>query len=215
MRKFLLSTLLLSIVGFSAAQVSFGLRVAPQFTLNRLDDGIDDITIDKSGAGFNFCVGPMLEFELVEKVGFYTGVWFSTKRTAIKVEDTKVVYSLAYLQIPVGFKFYTGDLINDKFRLYFDIAGSFDIKTGESFKEEKSDIEDEPDQTFTKAVDAMVGIGAGTEFDLGLHNKLFFGIRYNRGLFNVLSKDFKNEISQDGELKISNDNIAIEVGIKF
>lgn len=215
MRKFLLCTMLLSVVGISTAQVTFGLRVAPQFTSNRIDDGIEGFDISKSGTGFNFCVGPVLEFELVEKVGFYTGLWFSTKRVGIDFEGTKAVYSLAYLQLPVGFKFYTGDLINDKFRLYFDIGGTFDIKTGESFKADKSDIDEEPDENLSKSIDSMVGIGAGSEFDLGLHNKLWFGFRYNRGLLNIMSKDFKNMVSEDGELKVSNDYISIEVGIKF
>lgn len=166
-----------------------------------------------------FSFGPTLDMNVGDHVAFSTGLWFTSKRASLKWSDstdTQVdvpVFGLHYLQIPVSIKYYTND-ITSKLKIYFQIGGTLDWNIAE--KVLKSDLDKSQTKDYygdiAKIIDAGAYIGSGVELKIGESNTLFGGLVYNRGLSNLLTKDF---VLNNKELKLSTQLISLEMGIKF
>lgn len=213
MRNLFLATGLLFVVFFADAQIRPGLRFSPNISINRLvEEDISAFDISKSGTGIRFSGGPFVDIHFAEKYALHTGVWFSSRRAGIEQDDgndgtKKDIYSLEYVQLPIGLKFFTGDFGN-AMRLYFLVGGSFDIKVADKLTR-GDDIFD--GENFGSRFDATVFFGAGLEMDIGTNNILFGGLSYNRGLLNA----FRSSNLSDGSLIYKNDFLSIDMGIKF
>lgn len=207
MKKLLFSTILLLSVLGAEAQVKFGLKAAPTLSFNRVEDESDNYAFNPDGVGLRFQLGPIVDFEFKENHYFSTGLLFATKRVGVQIDDENTNfssdedYSLHYLQIPLTLKLFTEEVGLDK-KLYFQVGGSLDIKT-------KGIGEDLDFVQKFNFMDATALLAAGVEYGFGIDTKLFGGIIYQRGLFNVI-----NESSADG-LKVQNDLLGLEFGITF
>ncbi len=206
MKKLLFSTILLFSVVSLQAQVKFGLKAAPTLSFNRVDAESSVATYSPDGLGLRMQIGPIIDFEFKENHYFSTGVIFATKRVGINVRDVSGEriedYSLHYLQIPLTLKLFTEEVGLDK-KIYFQVGGSLDVRT-------KGDTEPNDFVAKFNFLDASALLAVGIEYGFGIDTKLFGGIIYQRGLFNVI-----NESATNDEWTVQNDLLGLEFGITF
>ncbi len=207
MKKLLFSAILLISVASVHAQVKFGLKAAPTLSFNRVEGNSDVTSYNPDGLGLRMQLGPIIDFEFKENHYFSTGVIFATKRVGLNVSTNNTPeriedYSLHYLQIPLTLKLFTEEVGLDK-KIYFQVGGTLDVRTkGET----------EPNDFVTKFnfMDASALLAVGIEYGFGIDTKLFGGIIYQRGLFNVI-----NESATSDDWKVQNDLLGLEFGITF
>lgn len=233
MRKIILITgLLLSVCTSFAQKVKFGVMFAPHISSNRVAesfDNTDSVTFNKSSSGLRFSAGPVLDFYLQDNIAVTFGLLYSVKKASFKFQsqatstnqatEIEPVLNLQYVSLPLGIKFVTNDIAS-KARLYFQIGGNLDLRIAEKIKnkEKIEAITGEFGEKFSKLVDAGMNLGTGVELDLGASNSVFLGINYNRGLINVLSKDFGDNLKADvdaGIQGVSNGTLVNKKKIKF
>ncbi len=212
---------------------------APHISSNRVEESFEknEIEFNKSGSGLRFSAGPVLDFYLQDNIALTFGALYSVKRASFEFstsiseagKSSKIspILNLQYASIPVGLKFITNDIAS-KARLYFQLGGNLDIKIAENIQNkedvEKHIEEGEFKEDFAKAIDAGLNLGTGIELDLGSSNSVFLGINYNRGLINVLTKDFGNNLKDDitngieinkEKIKFNNDLFSLVAGFRF
>lgn len=233
MRKIILITaLLLSVSSSFAQKVKFGVMFAPHISSNRVNESFeqtDSVDFNKNSSGIRFSAGPVLDFYIQDNIALTFGALYTVKKASFKFKsevsetnqatEIEPVLNLQYVSLPVGVKFITNDIAS-KARLYFQIGGNLDIRIAEKIKEKEKieKITGEFKEKFSKLIDAGVNLGTGIELDLGLTNSVFLGINYNRGLVNVLSKDFGNNLKEDadsGAQGVSNGTLINKKNIKF
>lgn len=218
----------LSFTGF--AQVKLGLRLAPGLAVNSVigDDTFD--AAETNGASVRFSAGPIADFFFADNYAISTGLWYTVKRGSFQVPGglldadgaslgTQTTYNLQMIQIPVTVKLYTNEVAPD-IRVYFQLGGTFDAKLAEKAKEEDNNIlaqlsEAQDERAAYKPIDIGLYLGAGAEVVLGENTALFGGLNYNRGLINALGRLDYNGSRINNDLKIRNQLISLEVGIKF
>jgi hypothetical protein len=207
MKKLLFSGILLISVLSVQAQVKFGLRAAPTLSFNRVD-GTSDVgaSYNPNGLGLRMQIGPIVDFEFKENHYFSTGLMFATKRVGITIQDISGEriqdYSLHYLQIPLTLKLFTEEVGLDK-KIYFQVGGTLDVKT-KGVGEQNDFI------AKFNFMDATALLAVGIEYGFGIDTKLFGGIVYQRGLFNVV-----NESATNDDWTVQNDLLGLEFGITF
>ncbi len=218
MKKFFVILTLAIISVPSFAQVKFGLRFAPSIAYNRISSDVSDTTFERNKSGVRMSFGPTLEFGVSDHVSFLTGAWFSSKRAGLSATSDSLtdnaVFKLHYVQFPVTVKYYTNEIATDM-KLYFQLGGTIDLNVAQDVKESTldQDTQNMLYDDFAKLLDATAYVSVGTELKIGETNVLFGGICYNRGLSDILTKDFL-AVEKD-KLKLSNDLISLELGIKF
>ena len=221
MKKLFIAILFLLTTG-AFAQVEIGIMFAPNLSINRVEDGAANFSVDNDGVGLRFTAGPTIDIFLKENIAFSTGAFLSIRRAGISFSaDTGSVtftpsFNLQYIQIPLGFKLFTNN-IAERLRLYFELGATLDVRVSEQINDEAdlAAIQDQiSDNNFSKIVDSQFEIGIGGELGIGESNKVFGGIRYNRGLINVLTGDFFEEISKSN-VRFNNDAFSLVVGFKF
>lgn len=207
MKKLIFSAILLISVVSVQAQVKFGLKAAPTLSFNRVEGESDVAAYNPDGVGLRMQIGPIVDFEFKENHYFSTGVIFATKRVGINVRSNANPeriedYSLHYLQIPLTLKLFTEEVGLDK-KIYFQVGGTLDVRT-------KGDTEANDFVTKFNFMDASALLAVGIEYGFGIDTKLFGGIIYQRGLFNVV-----NESATDDDWTVQNDLLGLEFGITF
>jgi hypothetical protein len=218
----------LSFTGF--AQVKLGLRLAPGLAVNSVigDDVFD--AAETNGASVRFSAGPIADFFFADNYAISTGLWYTVKRGSFRVPSglldetgtslgNQTTYNLQMIQIPVGVKLYTNEVAPD-IRVYFQLGGTLDFKLAEKAKEEDNNIlaelsERQDEKAAYKPIDVGLYLGAGAELILGENTAVFGGLNYNRGLVNALGGLDYNGSRINNDLKIRNQLISLEVGIKF
>lgn len=219
MKRFFIIAIVAIVSVPAFAQVKFGLRFAPNISYNRLVSKVgEDTTVNKNSAGLRMSFGPSIEIGVSDHVSFATGFWFTSKRGGLDIAsdslNDKAVFKLHYMQIPVTIKYFTND-ITDKMKLYFQLGGTIDLNVAQDVAE--SELSQGEQNTLydkiAKPLDMTGYVGVGVEMQIGQTNVLFGGLNYNRGLSNILKKDFL-DLEKD-DLKLSTDLISLEVGIKF
>lgn len=223
-KTFLFSLFLItSIIGH--AQIEVGVMLAPNISFNRVFDNSDDLSFDRWGSiAPRFSAGPMVDIFIKNNIALTTGIWYTSKRTGFEAEfedgDNGGSFStrmnLQYIQIPVGVKFYTNEIMNT-LQAYLQLGGTLDTKIAEKI------ARGDEVSGFGRLFDAGLNLHGGVEFNINSSNKVFVGLMYNRGLVNVASRsiDVKHEnpewqqrINNDN-LRINNDYISIVGGFKF
>jgi len=218
----------LSFTGF--AQVKLGLRLTPGLAVNSVigDDTFD--AAETNGASVRFSAGPIADFFFADNYAISTGLWYTVKRGSFRVPGglldqngtslgNQTTYNLQMIQIPVTVKLYTNEVAPD-IRVYFQLGGTFDAKLAEKAKQEDNNIlaqlsEAQDERAAYKPIDVGLYLGAGAELVLGENTALFGGLNYNRGLINALGRLDYNGSRINNDLKIRNQLISLEVGIKF
>lgn len=216
MKKLLLLVSLIFISSGAFAQVKFGLRFAPNLAVNRVQGQNALAASTAAGPTIRYSFGGVADFFFAPNYAFSTGLWFTTKRAGLKYSSTNngvddqlrngetYKINLQYIQVPVSMKFYTNEVATD-IRLYFQLGGTIDARIAEKRKE--GNLEDS--RSLIRPVDIGALLGSGAEWVLGENTIVFGGINYNRGLINQL----KNKAAED--IRLNNDLISIEVGLKF
>jgi hypothetical protein len=219
----------LSVTGF--AQVKLGLRLAPGLAVNSVigDDAFD--AAEPNGASVRFSAGPIADFFFADNYAISTGLWYTVKRASFQVPNgtltdeavgplgNQTIYNLQMLQIPVTVKLYTNEVAPD-IRVYFQLGGTLDAKLAEKAKEEDNNLlaqlsEAQREKAAYKPFDVGLYLGAGAEMILGENTAVFGGLNYNRGLVNALGGLDYNGSQINNDLKIRNQLVSLEVGIKF
>lgn len=218
-----------------AQDVEIGIQFNPNLSYNRaiLKDGNNDDLVNRDysaeGMKLKFSAGPVVDILLSPNIAVSTGAFFATKGVKYKatftdqndqfLSDAYYEVDLQYIQVPIGLKLFTGE-ITSNMKLYFELGGLLDVKIAEKYNEDteyKGELGNlsskDIDKTFAKLIDTEIHLSVGTEFEVG-SNKAFFGISYNRGLINVLHKDFQT-FTDKKNAKINNDIIGLVLGFKF
>lgn len=221
--------MLLSVTGF--AQVKLGLRLAPGVAVNSvIGDDIFDAA-EPNGASVRFSAGPIADFFFADNYAISTGLWYTVKRASFRVPNgsftdaqgnslgSQTIYNLQTIQIPVTVKLYTNEIAPD-IRVYFQLGGTFDGKLAEKAKEENNNLlatlsEQQDEKAAFKPIDIALYLGAGAEMVLGTNTAIFGGLNYNRGLVNALTGLDYNGSKINDDLKLRNQLVSLEVGIKF
>ncbi len=219
----------LSLTGF--AQVKLGLRLAPGLAVNSVigDDTFD--AAETNGASVRFSAGPIADFFFADNYAISTGLWYTVKRGSFRIPNgtlidesgaslgSQTIYNLQMIQIPVGVKLYTNEVAPD-IRVYFQLGGTLDFKLAEKAKEENNNVlaqlsEAQDEKAAYKPIDVGLYLGAGAEMVLGENTAVFGGLNYNRGLVNALGGLEYGGTQINNDLKIRNQLVSLEVGIKF
>lgn len=206
----------------ASAQLKLGLKVSPNFSWNRVivPEGNE---ISGKGLAMRFGGGAFLDFEFADNYAASTGISYTTKGAGIKgntvdttgktAEYTSKV-SLQYVEIPVALKLFTNEIGTDM-RLYFQVGTTININLAAKVDGEKS-YTDGDGQAVDYAkqfnpIDFSVLASSGVEMQMGDNTAFFGGISYNRGLLNIVKKDYR---PVDG-FEMYNEYVSLDVGLKF
>ncbi len=207
------------------AQLEVGIMFAPNLSINRIDgldkDGLlSNYAITKNKAGMRFSAGPVVDIFMSDNIAISTGVLFTVKRASLNFNydstgssTSDPVFNVQYVQIPFKFKFYTNEIAS-RMQLYFSLGGTLDTRIAENLQngdEQDIDFENE----FSKLLDAGLMVGLGVEKGIGQSNKVFAGLTYNRGLVNMVTKDFHDSINRKNGFVFNADLISLVAGFKF
>jgi hypothetical protein len=213
MKKFYLLLLGIALSAGAQAQIKVGLKFSPTLATNRVEVDSDTLSIDSDGVGLKFVFGPTIDYFFGDNYAFSTGLLYAPKRIGLDINTTaeanqsfsdKQSYNLQYLQIPATVKLFTNELALDT-RMYFQMGGLFEIKINE-----KGTDEDNAYLENVRPFDFGLHLGAGVERRMGYNTVLFGGFFYNRGLINAAG-----EPVNDIDLKINNDLLGLDLGVKF
>jgi hypothetical protein len=155
----------------------------------------------------------------MKNIALTSGILYSPKQAGLNAEVTKPDTSftinykvnLQYIQIPVGFKFFTNP-VTDKIKIYAELSGMLDLKINE-----KPVVRNEYfTRTFAALWDAGINVGAGIEWQINDNNKLVAGLLWNRGFNNIIQKDFIKEHGiTKRNLEFRNDLVNLVLAFKF
>lgn len=189
----------------NAQKAKFGLKGGMNISNWAGDtEGIDV----KSKIGFN--VGGFVEIKLSDKLAIQPELLYSSQ--GMKVDDFEaeiedeiytadVKFNLAYINIPVMFKYY----VTEKFNVEAGPQIGFLTSAKTMTKVEGYGSDEEDMKENFESVDFGFNFGAGYDFT----EHFFAGARYNLGLSNIA----KTESGDD--TKISNSVFSLSVGYKF
>lgn len=215
MRSFIICSVFIffSITTYSQ-KVKLGIQFSPGISVNRLQSESLDTYINTDGSKLKFRFGPIADFALTETYFFTTGILFATKSVAIAYNDDinpniqAEEYYLQYLQIPIALKMYTNEIMLDT-RIYVSMGVMAEINIGEKQAINYAS----PLIIDFSLFDTSLLLGAGIEYNIGTNTTIYGGFSYNRGLLNSIA-DYR-VVRGDNNLKIHNDLINLDLGVKF
>lgn len=185
MKKIMLTALaVMSFVFANAQEIKFGVKGGVNFANLEQDANGSSLT------GFN--AGGFAEIKLSEKFTLQPEVLYSTQGSDFSEDGYSDKLKLSYLNVPVMAKFYVIQKLNVEVgpQIGFLLSAK---ETGENVKE------------FFKSVDFGLNAGIGYDFT----KNIFAGIRYYRGLLNIVH-------NTDGDdIKAVNSVFSISAGYKF
>jgi hypothetical protein len=201
------------------SQFEIGIQFSPTLSTTRFETKTEAFDFDTYKAGIRFNTGLCADIFLRDNIAISTGVWYSVKRSGISSTDTTAgsgiinsVTNTQYLNLPIGFKFYTGEFI-PKMRFFLQLGGIADFKiSGDKIQVNGKDLINPA--SYSKIFNASMLVSLGTELKIGNHNKLFGSIFYNRGLINMLTKDFSTTLNSKN-LAVNSDQMGLMLGFKF
>lgn len=216
-----------------AQDIEVGIQITPNVSFSRITEKSNTDTFEQN-ARLKLAVGPIVDIELTPNIYLSTGAFFTTKgvkyTSSITEKDesknitepyvSTVNVDLQYIQLPIGLKLFTGEIASST-KLFFQLGGLIDVKISEKYKDDNFLVGTNSaaatgvdiDQKFAKFMDVAINLTIGTEIEVG-SNKAYAGISYNRGLINVLHKDFADFTNKD-DVKINADLIGLVLGFKF
>ncbi|HEX8547963.1 MAG TPA: porin family protein [Cytophagaceae bacterium] len=202
----------------SFAQLKIGLNFSPALAFNRLQltEEATNTSISTNGVSLKFIAGPELSFYIGDNYAFTTGIWYVAKRAGLNytlpdpaTPGTNLTfdntYNLQYVQLPATFKLFTNEIATDM-KLYFQVGGAVDIKVGEKLK--GSNVK--ATNAVFKPIDASLIVGSGVELQMGENTYFLVGLRYTRGLINILKDTYPYK-----NVNLKADLVSIDLGIRF
>lgn len=207
MKKVFFTTLTLIMCGFVNAQdVKFGVKGG--LNISNFSGDTDGMDL-KSRFGFN--LGGFVEIKFSEKFALQPEVLYSTQGAKFKnvgafVDEAfytgDINFNLAYVNIPVMFKYYAAEKFSVEAGPQIGILTSAKTKTKlDGF----SRTVEQDAKDFFESIDFGLNLGAGYDFT----ENLSVGARYNIGLSNIL----KTEAGDNS--KLHNGVFSLSVGYKF
>jgi opacity protein-like surface antigen len=205
MKKIILTAVAVLVFGFVNAQkaefgIKGGLNVANQSYSGEVSPSPSSI--------IGFHIGGFVEVKVSDKFSIQPELLYSTQGSEFDMTvnnngiyyDTKNTFKLAYINIPVMFKYYAAEKFSLQAGPQIGFLTSSKMETeviGQSVTQDVKDL--------FETVDFGLIIGAGYDFT----KKVSAGIRYNFGLANVAKTD---DGSND---KIKNNVFSVSLGYKF
>ncbi len=208
---FVLSFVTLFVIQNTVAQSEIGIIVSPALSVNRVTTDQGTYHVSSNGAKLKMSIGAFADIFLEENYYFSTGLILTPKSIGIRYIPTGATsektesYKTQYLQVPITLKLYTNEVALDK-RVFVQFGLINEINIDKQIKKS----EDQVLQNF-RTFDFSVMIRSGLDFRLGYDTSIFAGISYTRGLVNAVSQ----YILPDETLKIKNDMISIDLGVRF
>lgn len=193
------------------SQLKIGIKFGGAVSSTRIRDISDTLSLSKDGSKVRPTFGLTVDLPIKDNVTFSSGIGYAPKNARLKYEGSttnftgKENYRLQYLQIPLLVRFNTNE-ITPGLKIYFTTGFAAEIKVFEESSERDPIIV----QKF-RPIDASFNLGGGIELSIGPDTIIYGGLVYYRGLINSA----KNVINSDAELKINNDLIGLEIGVKF
>jgi long-subunit fatty acid transport protein len=205
MKKIILSAVAVMAFGFTNAQsAKFGLKAG----LNVANQVYSGSVAPSPSSIVGFNLGGFVDVKITDKFSIQPEVLYSTQGSKFNMTvfnggtnyNTENTFKLAYLNIPVMFKYYAAEKFS--FEAGPQIGFLIDSKLvvnvlGQSVSQDAKDL-------FEK-IDFGFNLGAGYE----ISKKFSTVVRYNIGLSNVI----KTESGDDS--KINNNVLSLSLGYKF
>ena len=218
MKKIILIAVLFSITGTAFAQWEIGAKITPSIATNRVV-GLKDLDFESLNAKTRFGGGITADYFFGANYAFSTGLIYNSRGAGVSFKPTATAtnresdeFNLQYLEIPVTIKLYTNDIAPDT-KVYFQAGGSLDTRMAARVNGEKLDPSDNKYSKRFNLFDFSVLLGAGVERQLGESTKVFGGLSYHRGLFDV--DDYYEERFSNKNIEIKNTYVALDLGMKF
>ncbi len=202
MSVFFVLLLALCIVLPASAQVHLG--VLGGLNLANLSVDPDEGVDFSSRTAFGF--GGVLDYDLGEYIALHLEPMYLQKGTETTEDGVDVEFKLAYLELPLLFKYTFGTSDTKPYVMAGPTIGfnlSAKVKGSEGGVSAEIDIKDE-----TKSIDFGLGFGAGVSLPMG-NNSIFVEARYALGLTNI----FDDPADPDTDVKTK--GIQIFAGITF
>lgn len=204
--------------------LDIGIKLMPNLSITRVTDKEDDDLreIANDGLSGRFGAGLVVDAFFANNYAFNTGLNFIVRRPSLSYDSAdassrELKHSLQYLQIPVGLKLFTNDIAVNA-RVYFNVAGNFDIKIAERIVEDPDNYAYDESKHYI-GLDFGIIFASGAEFQVsGL--TLFGGLFYNRNFLNIARNGIEGEggvqdLDLKDEARVVLSNFGIEGGIKF
>lgn len=211
MKKLLLPLLVFLLFDTLQAQVKIGIRFGGAVSSARVDAVSDTVEITKDENTIRPLFGLTVDVPIKDNVSFSSGISYAPKKASIEYlgqsgsfEGTEN-YRLQYLTVPLLIRFSTNE-ITPGLKVYFTTGFSPEVKVFEEASNRDAVIVDK-----FKPIDVSFNLGSGVELSIGPDTIIYGGITYNRGLINSV----KDAVRSDADLKINNDLIGLEVGVRF
>ena len=212
----------------ASAQVEIGLKVSPSITSLRAESTSAQ-AFSSDGSKLSFGGGLVVDYFFGENYAFSTGLLLTGKGGSVSYTDSKSgvagvspfsatqKISLQYLEVPLTVKLFTNEVATDT-RLYFQVGGSLNVPIGtridgSKFYTDPATGKETKASDHTTFYDADVLAGLGAEYQLGQSTKVFGGISYHRGLFNI--DDYFENSRGFKDVMIKNSSVNLDLGIKF
>jgi hypothetical protein len=229
MKKTLLALALLmgSAATTASAQVEIGLKLSPSITGFRVNSP-SEFGFKKDGSRIGVGGGVVVDYFFGQNYAFSTGLNLTFKGGDIRYLDQNSPSSpspvartqkigLQYLEIPISLKLFTNEIAPDM-KLYFQVGGTANALVSARIDGDKF-YTDPATGAETKALkhfiipDAALLGGFGVEYQVGQSTKVFGGLSYHRGLFNI-DRYFDNTRKLK-DVTLKNTEVALDLGIKF
>ena len=211
MKKTALVSILLFTIFSGYGQFKIGLKFGGAVSIPRVKDVSDTLALVDDGNSVRPLFGLNIDFSVKDNVNFSSGIGYAPKKASVIYEGNsgnfagREHYRLQYLQVPLLVRFSTNE-ITPGLKVYFTTGFTTDIK----IYEEANNRDPRIVQKF-RPIDFSFNLGSGIELSIGPDTVIYGGLVYYRGLLNSV----KDVIDSDADLKINNDLMGIEVGVRF
>lgn len=211
MKKIILLPLFLFIFSSGYSQFKIGIRFGGAVSTARVREVSNILSINRNSNSVRPLFGLTVDLPIKDNVTFSSGISYAPKKASIAYEDSlgtfagRESYRLQYIQIPLLIRFSTNEIVPG-LKVYFTTGFAPEIKVFEE--------SNEPDPLIVqkfRPIDTSFNLGAGVELSIGPDTIIYGGLAYYRGLINSV----KDAIDSATDLKINNDLIGIEVGVRF
>lgn len=217
MKKFILLSiaLLFTIIHPAFSQTEIGVIVSPSLAANRVATDDNSSAIKADAARIKLSFGAFADLFLTENYYFSTGIMLAPKNSGVQYASSTAgevseSFRLQYLQIPLTLKLFTNEVALDK-RIFVQFGILNEIKIDEKLRTDNDATNGSEVIGGFRFFDFSGLLRAGLDFRIGYDTSIFAGISYTRGLTNVL----REYSYPDTSLKIKNDLVSLDFGIKF
>jgi len=220
MKRVFLAAVFCLMTSAAFAQWEIGLKITPSIAGNRVV-APNEYNFETLNAKTHFGGGVIADYFFSENYAFSTGLIYNARGAGVKYSFTPTTgtrqqgsdeFSIQYLEIPVTIKLYTNDVATDT-KVYFQAGGSLDPRVSAKVNNNKLDADDKKNTKHFNFMDVSVLIGAGAEKQVGESTKVFGGISYHRGLFDI--DNYYEDRLDTKNIEIKNSYFALDLGLKF